>query len=146
VDARQRALLKRLIGYGTLLALGTLALAWLDYLRVARLHAQGVYTFLVALGFLVLGVFVGARAFARRPPAAATEPGNPRAQASLGISEREIVVLKHLAAGGSNKEIAQQLGISPNTVKTHIARLFEKLGARRRTEAIQRARELGLLS
>lgn len=145
MDARQRALLKRLIGYGTLLALGTLALAWLDYLRVARLHSQSVYTFLVALGFLVLGVFVGARAFARRPPAAA-EPGNPRAQASLGISEREIVVLKHLAAGGSNKEIAQQLGISPNTVKTHVARLFEKLGARRRTEAIQRARELGLLS
>lgn len=64
---------------------------------------------------------------------------------SLGISERERVVLQQLAAGGSNKEIAQQLGISPNTVKTHVSRLFEKLGARRRTEAIQRARELGLL-
>ncbi|MBL8245223.1 MAG: response regulator transcription factor [Rhodanobacteraceae bacterium] len=145
MDAPRRALLRRLLGYGALLALGTLALAWLDYLRVARLHAGGVYTFLLALGFLALGVFVGARAFARRPPAITREPGNPQAQATLGISERERVVLEQLAAGGSNKEIAQQLGISPNTVKTHVARLFEKLGARRRTEAIQRARELGLL-
>lgn len=142
----RRALWRRLLAYGALLALGTLALSWLDYLRVARLHSEGVYTFLVALAFLALGVFVGARAFARRPSAVASEPGNPRAQASLGISERELVVLQQLAAGGSNKEIAQLLGISPNTVKTHVARLFEKLGARRRTEAIQRARELGLLS
>lgn len=146
MDRDRRALLKRLLGYGALLALGTLALAWLDYLRVARLHAGGVYTFLVALGFLALGVFVGARAFARRPAPVASEPGNPRAVEALGISERERAVLLQLAAGGSNKEIAIALGISPNTVKTHVARLFEKLGARRRTEAIQRARELGLLS
>lgn len=145
MDAARRALLRRLLGYGALLALGTLALSWLDYLRVARLHTAGTYTFLVALAFLTLGVFVGARAFARRPPSIAIEPGNPQAQAALGISEREHVVLQQLAAGGSNKEIAQKLGISPNTVKTHLARLFDKLGARRRTEAIQRARELGLL-
>jgi DNA-binding NarL/FixJ family response regulator len=50
-----------------------------------------------------------------------------------------------LAAGRSNKEIARQLEVSPNTVKTHIAKLFEKLGAKRRTEAILRARELGLV-
>ncbi len=145
MDGARRALLRRLLAYGALLALGTLTLSWLDYLRVARLHTGGAYTFLVALAFLVLGVFVGARAFARRPPPVANEPGNPQAQATLGISERERVVLQQLAAGGSNKEIAQQLGISPNTVKTHVARLLEKLGARRRTEAIQRARELGLL-
>lgn len=56
MDARQRALLRRLLGYGALLAIGSLALAWLDYQRVARLHAGGVYTFLVALAFLALGV------------------------------------------------------------------------------------------
>lgn len=145
MDSR-RALWRRLLGYGALLGFGTLALAWLDYQRVARLHAGDVYTFLVALGFLALGVFVGARAFARRPAPVAAEPGNPRALEALGISERERAVLLKLAAGGSNKEIAIELGISPNTVKTHVARLFEKLGARRRTEAIQRARELGLLS
>jgi len=142
----RRESLRRALAYGTLIALGTLALSWLDYLRVARLHSESVYTALVALGFLALGVFVGARVHAGRKPSPEPESGNPRAQASLGISERELVVLQQLAAGGSNKEIAIALGISPNTVKTHLARLFEKLGARRRTEAIQRARELGLLS
>jgi DNA-binding NarL/FixJ family response regulator len=54
-------------------------------------------------------------------------------------------VLQALAEGRSNKEIAILLEISPNTIKTHVARLYEKLGARRRTEAIRRARELGIL-
>jgi len=54
-------------------------------------------------------------------------------------------VLKEIAAGRSNKEIAAQLNVSPNTVKTHVARLFEKLGAKRRTDAINRARELGIV-
>ena len=60
------------------------------------------------------------------------------------ISAREMTVLKELAAGHSNKEIAARLHVSPNTVKTHVARLFEKLGARRRTDAINRAREIGI--
>ena len=68
-----------------------------------------------------------------------------RAQETLGISERELEVLELLAAGSSNKEIAHQLEVSPNTVKTHVARLFEKLEVQRRTEAIVRARELGLI-
>jgi len=71
--------------------------------------------------------------------------GNPQAQASLGISPRELAVLHELAAGRSNKEIAAELNVSPNTVKTHVARLFEKLGAKRRTDAINRARELGIV-
>ena len=54
-------------------------------------------------------------------------------------------MLELLAAGRSNKEIARQLDVSPNTVKTHVSRLFEKLSARRRTEAISRARELGVI-
>ena len=54
-------------------------------------------------------------------------------------------MLAALAAGRSNKEIAAELHVSPNTVKTHVARLFEKLDARRRTDAINKARELGLI-
>jgi NarL family two-component system response regulator LiaR len=54
-------------------------------------------------------------------------------------------VLELLAAGRSNKEIANALGVSPNTVKTHVGRLFGKLEVSRRTEAILRARELGML-
>jgi DNA-binding CsgD family transcriptional regulator len=56
-----------------------------------------------------------------------------------------MTVLHELAAGRTNKEIAARLQVSPNTVKTHVAHLFEKLGASRRTDAIARARELGLL-
>ena len=54
-------------------------------------------------------------------------------------------MLHALAAGRSNKEIATTLDVSPNTVKTHVARLFEKLDAKRRTDAINRARELGIV-
>ena len=75
-------------------------------------------------------------------------PSKPtsRVQETLGISERELEVLKLLAAGGSNKEIAKRLDVSPNTVKTHVTKLFAKLQARRRTEAIQKARELGVIT
>ena len=66
--------------------------------------------------------------------------------AALGISGRELEVLHALAAGQANKEIARSLGVSPNTVKTHVARLYEKLEAKRRTDAVARARALGILS
>lgn len=134
---------KRVVGYGALLAAGTLALQWLDYQRLARMHSGDIYLFLVAAAFLVLGIVLGARVFAA--PAPAAFDGNLRAQAALGLSERELEVLHELAAGRSNKEIATRLHVSPNTVKTHVARLFEKLGARRRTEAIRLARELGIV-
>ena len=134
---------KRAVGYGALLAAGTLALQWLDYQRLARMHSGDVYLFLVAVAFLVLGIVLGVRVFAA--PAPVVFDGNPKAQAALGLSARELEVLHELAAGHSNKEIAAQLHVSPNTVKTHVARLFEKLGAKRRTEAIRRARELGIV-
>lgn len=134
---------KRLAIYGAVLGAGALALQWLDYNRLARTHSSDVYILLTAVGFLALGVWVGARLLAGPRPA--PFDGNPQAQAALGISARELAVLKELAAGHSNKEIAQRLHVSPNTVKTHVARLFEKLEARRRTDAIARARELGLV-
>jgi DNA-binding CsgD family transcriptional regulator len=125
-----------------LLAAGALALDWVQYQRIARARTGDVYLFLVAASFLALGIWAGSRLFSRREP---LPPGNPAAQASLGISDRELAVLKALADGGSNKEIAAALHISPHTVKTHIGRLYEKLGAGRRTEAIARARALGIL-
>lgn len=128
--------------YGVLLGAGTLVLQWLDYQRLARSHSGDIYIFLIAAAFLVLGVVFGIRLAAPRSTAFA---GNPQAVAALGISPRELEVLERLAAGLSNKEIADALGISLNTVKTHVARLFEKLGAVRRTDAIARARELGIV-
>lgn len=134
----------RLVLYGAMLAAGTAALQWLDYQRLARAHWEDIYVLLIAAAFLALGVVLGARLFGRHREL--PDDGNPQARAALGISPRELEVLRELAAGYSNKEIARRLEVSPNTVKTHVTRLFEKLGARRRTEAIHRARELGIVS
>ncbi len=134
---------KRAALYGALLAAGTLALQWLDYQRLARVHSGDIYIFLIAVAFLALGIFVGTRL--GRAPAPVPFDGNPKARASLGISPRELDVLNELAAGRSNKEIAARLNVSPNTVKTHVAQVYGKLGARRRTEAINKARALGIV-
>jgi DNA-binding CsgD family transcriptional regulator len=130
--------------YGGALAVGPLALDWAQYQRLARARTADVYLALVAAAFLVLGLWLGVRLLGRRDPP--PSDGNPAARASLGISERELAVLKALADGRSNKEIAAAFHISPHTVKTHVARLYEKLGARRRTDAVARARALGILS
>ncbi|MFZ1100601.1 MAG: LuxR C-terminal-related transcriptional regulator [Steroidobacteraceae bacterium] len=135
---------KRAAIYGALLAAGTLGLQWLDYLRLARMHSSEIYIFLIAVAFLALGLFVGARVIGAPRPA--SFDGNPKARAALGISASEMTVLEEIAAGRSNKEIAARIKISPNTVKTHAARLFEKLGAKRRTDAVKKARELGIVS
>ena len=133
----------RLVLYGAMLAAGTVALQWLDYQRLARSHWEDIYVLLVAAAFLALGMFVGARLFGRHRLAGRRQskgPRRPRHQSSRtgsaqGTCRRPL-----------NKEIARHLEVSPNTVKTHVTRLFEKLGARRRTEAIHRARELGIVS
>jgi DNA-binding CsgD family transcriptional regulator len=136
-------MLRTILIYGLLLAALAVGLQWLEFQYVVRTHATETYVVLVALAFLGLGIWAGSRLFRRAPPGEFT--GNPRVQQTLGISDRELEVLKLLASGQSNKEIARQLELSPNTVKTHLANLFAKLEARRRTEAIVRARELGMI-
>ena len=133
----------RTVLYGALLALGTLALQWIEYQRLARVHSLDIYVFLIAAAFLALGVFIGVRLTRTAQPS--TFDGNPKARATLRISPSELTILQEIAAGRSNKEIATRLKISPNTVKTHVARVFEKLGARRRTDAVNKARELGIV-
>jgi len=128
--------------WSLVLALGLVVLQWIDYQRMARTHLADLALGLVAVGFLALGLMLGMR-WARSP--APSADGNPQAQAELRISDREREVLLEMAAGHSNKEIAARLKVSPNTVKTHAAHLFEKLGARRRVDAINKARLLGLL-
>lgn len=134
---------RRALLYGLLLAAGTICLAWMDHNRVVRSQPGELGVFLIAASFLALGLLLGARLFG--VPQAAPDEGNPRAQEALGISARELAVLQALGAGRSNKEIARDLGVSPNTVKTHVSRLLEKLEASRRTEAINKARQLGIL-
>jgi ATP/maltotriose-dependent transcriptional regulator MalT len=64
---------------------------------------------------------------------------------SLGITPRELEILQLIAEGLSNKEIAERVFVSENTVKTHSSRVFDKLGARRRTQAVQLGKELKLI-
>lgn len=137
-------MLRTILVYGAILAAGAFGLEYLQYQFLVRTYPTEAWLALIALGFMGLGVWVGARLFRRTPPPAPFEP-NTRVKETLGISERELQVLELLAAGRSNKEIANRLEVSPNTVKTHVARLFEKLEVRRRTEAILRARELGMI-
>ena len=129
--------------YALALAAGAFLLQWLEYRFFVRAFSLEIYIALIALAFAALGVWTGMR-LARRP-ASATFEKNIAAIASLGITQREEQVLGLLAAGKSNKEIAQKLGVSPNTIKTQVASLYQKLEVQRRTQAVQKARELALI-
>jgi DNA-binding CsgD family transcriptional regulator len=143
-DRAMRSLVLTILVYGAILAAGAFGLQYIEYQYLVRNHATETYVVIVAIGFMCLGVWAGMRLF-RPPPATEGFVPNTQAQASLGISERELEVLRLLATGQSNKEIANRLAVSPNTVKTHISNLFGKLDVRRRTAAIGRARELGII-
>ena len=134
---------RTIIPYGAALAGGALLLEWLDYKHAVRQWSTEFTFGLVAVLFIALGIWVGNRLTAR--PRGPGFTRNEAAIRSLGISERECEVLDLLARGDANKVIARHLGISPNTVKTHVARLFEKLEAANRTEAIHKARTLEIL-
>lgn len=135
---------RTILGYGVLLALAALALQWIEFQLLVRTHPAEIWIALLAVGFMGLGVWVGARLIPRRPQGEGFV-ANETVRATLGISDREFEVLELLAAGRSNKEIASTLNVSPNTVKTHVAKLFGKLEVTRRTAAILRARELGMI-
>jgi DNA-binding NarL/FixJ family response regulator len=137
-------MIRTILIYGAVLAVGAFALQWLQFGLMARTHPTEIYVGLIALAFMGLGVWAGAKLF-RKPVSAQAFETNTRAITSLGISDREFEVLELLAAGRSNKEISAKLNVSPNTVKTHVANLYGKLEVKRRTEAILRARELGML-
>ena len=128
------------------LALGAAATAlqWLEYRYLARTISTEIYIVLLAIGFIGLGAWAGHRLTAKQPRSGAFAR-NEAAIRSLGLTSRECEILNLLASGESNKEMARRLGISPNTVKTHVARLYEKLGVQRRVVAIEKARLLALI-
>jgi ATP/maltotriose-dependent transcriptional regulator MalT len=80
-------------------------------------------------------------------PAVVSSPFVPddKKRDDLGITRREMEILELVAEGMSNREIAEKLFVSENTVKTHCSRAFDKLGARRRTEAVLMGKKMGLL-
>ncbi|MBC2776529.1 response regulator transcription factor [Parasphingopyxis marina] len=136
-------MVRTMLIYALALALAASALQWIEYKYLTRAFSGELYIVLIAIGFAALGMWAGNRLTRKTaPPPFAI---NEAALDALGISPRECEVLSQLSAGLSNKEIARALGISPNTVKTHVARLFEKLSVERRTQAIRKARSLALI-
>ena len=130
--------------YALALGLAATLLAWLEYRYLARAFSFEIYLLLVAGGAIVFGAWLGNRLTPRRATSAPFER-NTAAARSLGLSQRELDILDRLAAGESNKEIARRLGISPNTVKTHVARVYDKLAVQRRVQAVEKARFLTLI-
>jgi len=129
--------------YALALALAATGLEWLKYRHWTNAFSTEIYLFLIAAGFIALGLWAGRRLTPRPAPAAFER--NDAAIRSLGLTTRECEILALLASGQSNKEMARALGISPNTVKTHIARVFEKLDVQKRVQAIEKARSLALI-
>lgn len=136
-------MVRHILLYGAALAALALLVEWMDWRHATREWSTSFYVLAIALVFAALGIWLGNRLTPR--PRGAEFVRNDRALAELGISQRECEVLELLAEGHANKVIARRLGISPNTVKSHVARLFEKLEAQSRTQAIGKARSLDLL-
>jgi two-component system, NarL family, response regulator LiaR len=137
---------KTILIYGVALAALTGILKFIEYRYFVRDLSLEFYLGVVAILFAGLGVWAGLRLTRRKivianPGFKLNEPELQR----LGISKREYEVLELMAQGLSNQEIADKLFVSLNTIKTHSSNLFMKLDARRRTQAVRRAKEFGLL-
>ena len=136
-------MLRAIFVWALVLAAGAFVLQWLQYEYLVRMFSREVYIGIIGTAFAAGGVWLGWKLAARTGPNAFTR--NEAAMGSLGLTGQEIRVLEALASGHSNKEIANTLGLSPNTVKTHTANLYAKLGVSSRTRAVNAARELHIL-
>ena len=120
-------------------------------------HSFEIYAALIAVIFAAFGIWLGLRLTTPRETVVVKEVlvpspapviafiSNEKRREDLGITPRELEILSLVAQGMSNREIARSLFVSENTVKTHCSRTFDKLGATRRTQAVQLGRELGLI-
>ena len=146
---KRHVLMFGLIG-GILIAL----LRWTEYQFLVVEHSTEIYGGLIAATFAILGIWLGLKLTGKRQtivvreafvPAGGPFIPNERKRQDLHITRRELEILELIARGLSNREIAEKLFVSENTIKTHSSRVFDKLGARRRTQAVQLGKEFGLL-
>lgn len=147
--------MKRLLLYGAAGGLLLALLRLIEYQYFIRTYPGEVYGGLIALVFTFLGIYFGVGLRRHQPPQVVVrevtvrESGpfvlNERKLDELGITPREHEILGLIAQGLSNREIGEKLFVSENTVKTHSSRLFGKLEVSRRTQAVQKAKELGLI-
>lgn len=130
------------------------ALKWTEYQFLVVEHSIEIYGGLTAATFALLGIWLGLKLTGTRQrvvvrevlvPAGERFVPNESKRDELGITRRELEILELIAQGMSNREIAGKLYVSENTIKTHCSRVFDKLGAKRRTQAVQRGKEFGLL-
>ncbi|MBL0937800.1 MAG: response regulator transcription factor [Gemmatimonadaceae bacterium] len=134
-------------------------LRMVEYRWLVVTHSFEIYGALLAVIFAGVGIWVGLRlttpkvvveerVVVREVPITGGDTPFVRDQQqvdALGVTPRELEILGLLADGLSNREIGERLFVSENTVKTHTSRLFEKLDVRRRTQAVQRGQQLGLI-
>ena len=150
---------KTVLLYGLLAGVLIAALKLVEYRYLVVEHSIEIYGGIAAALFAALGIWLGLKL--TRPketvvvkevpvPVEARVPPEPFVvnrgrQQQLGITPRELEILSAIAEGLSTREIAAKLSVSENTVKTHSSRLFEKLQAKRRTQAVQIGKEAGLI-
>ena len=150
---RWRAL-RDILLYGVCGGLVIVVLKLTEYRYLVVEHSIEIYGGLTAATFAAVGIWLGLRLTRKqivlkevRVPVPAGQPFavNAKKQGELGITPRELEILELIAKGMSNREIAEKLFVSENTVKTHSSRVFDKLGAKRRTQAVQLGKEFGLI-
>jgi NarL family two-component system response regulator LiaR len=152
---------KTILLYGLLGGVLIAGLKLIEYHFLIVEHSVEIYGGIIAALFAALGIWLGLKLTRTREtivvrevevpvevPVRPSEPFVADAERvrQLGITPRELEILEAIAAGLSTREIAARLFVSENTVKTHSSRLFDKLDARRRTQAVQRAKEAGLIA
>ena len=141
---------KTVLVYGLLGGALVAVLRLVEYRFLVVEHSLEIYGGLVAALFAALGIWLGLK-LTRPREVVVIRDAQPfvvdtaRVE-SMGITPREYEILTLIAGGLSNREIAEKLFVSENTVKTHSSRLFEKLNAKRRTQAVQIAKQSGLLA
>jgi DNA-binding CsgD family transcriptional regulator len=145
---------KRVIVYGLAGGLLIALMKLLEYKHFVRAYPTEIYGGLVAMIFSALGIYFGVRWAGARKVVVVREVRVPEGGPfvldggklkELGITQREHEILGLIAEGLSNREIGERIFVSENTVKTHSSRLFDKLGVNRRTQAVQKGREFGLI-
>ena len=149
-----RTMKRQILTYGVLGGILITVLKLIEYRFLVLERSVEIYGALIAAVFAVLGIWLGLKltrpkdkVVIREVPVAVETPFllNETKLNELGITPRELEILGLIAKGLSNREIAEKLFVSENTVKTHSSRVFDKLSAKRRTQAVQIGKELGLI-
>jgi NarL family two-component system response regulator LiaR len=147
---------KYTIIYGVALAVLLFLLKWLEWRFLVLDHAIEIYSGIIAVLFTGLGIWLALKLAKPKVStiivekevyitSAAVPVINEKEMGRLGLSPREMEVLQLMAEGLSNQEIADRLFVSLNTIKTHSAKIFEKMDVRRRTQAVDLAKKLKII-